>query len=209
MADTSQVNVVEEKYQKRIQQLENETFILLQEFESLQRENELLRNKYETTIGGDIITEPYDVVNAERINLRSKVEKYKTKLNDMEIDRINVFTKIKQENKRLTQKIENLERDRDRQEQKIRKLEGKLKSYDEGGLRVSTVMADPLLPVMKAVKTGYKYKPNFKTSVQSALDKSFSSPLPSIGPQTNSSSPLPSYAKTDYVSLYKKRLNMM
>ena len=91
----------EEAYQKRIQQLEQENLALLREFEGLQRENELLRNKYETTSSGDVITEPYDIVNAERVALKAKVDKYKNRIDELEKERLNTFSKLQEQLKSI------------------------------------------------------------------------------------------------------------
>ena len=239
---------LEEKYQMRIRQLEGETLKLLQEFEGLQKENELLRNKYETTGSGDIITEPYDIVNMERIALKAKVEKYKKKIDELKKERISTFTKIqeqlksiamsgpvneygrvaqqkvvvvtgnamdttgkiKEENKLLTQKIEILEKERDRQEKKIRKLERKLKSIGERDFRQDAVVMDPLVPFMNTAKTGDKPKNSyFQARLHTVPAKRFSSPLPDIRPQTNPLCPPSLYREADYVTLYKRRLSMM
>ena len=248
MDDTIQPSDLEEKYQMRIRQLESETLKLLQEFEGLQRENELLRNKYETTGSGDIITEPYDIVNAERIALKAKVEMYKKKIDELKKERISTFTniqeqlksiamsgavndlaslaqqkvvvvtanamdtteKIKEENKILTQKIEILEKERDRQEKKIQKLERKLKSIGERSFRQDAVVMDPLVPYVNSAKTGYKPKDSYlQTRVHTVPAKRFSIPLPDIRPQTNPLCRPSLYREADYVTLYKRRLSMM
>lgn len=73
MEDSMTIIELENMYNKRIQQLEKENLDLLKEFLSLQRENEFLRNKYEHTSSGEVITESYDIINAERIALKEKV----------------------------------------------------------------------------------------------------------------------------------------
>ena len=87
---------IEAKYAKRIQELENENLQLLETFEALQRENKLLRTKYEETASGDVISEPYDVVNAERIALRAKVEKYKKHIDALEKERTNMIRSLQE-----------------------------------------------------------------------------------------------------------------
>ena len=90
---------IEAKYAKRIQELENENHQLLETFEALQRENKLLRTKYEETASGDVISEPYDVVNAERIALRAKVEKYKKHIDVLEKERTNMVRSLQEHSK--------------------------------------------------------------------------------------------------------------
>ena len=238
----------EEAYQKRIQQLEQENLALLREFEGLQRENELLRNKYETTSSGDVITEPYDIVNAERVALKAKVDKYKNRIDELEKERLNTFSKlqeqlksiansgvlkdlssvapqrvavvpgntigtikqIKEQNKILTQKIEALEKERERQERKIRTLERKLNSEDEIGFRYNTVVMNHWMPFIKATKKSDKPKDTYSQAKAETFPATrYSSPLPEIRPQTNPLCSPSLLRETDYVTLYKRRLSMM
>ena len=98
MDEESSVDI-EAKYAKRIRELENENLQLLETFEVLQRENKLLRTKYEETSSGDVISEPYDVVNAERIALRAKVEKYKKHIDALEKERTNMIRSLQEHSK--------------------------------------------------------------------------------------------------------------
>ena len=209
----------EEAYQKRIQQLGQENLALLWEFEGLQRENELLRNKYETASSGDVITEPYDIVNAERVALKAKVDKYKKRIDELEKERLTTFSKlqeqlkiiansgvlkdmssvaqqrvvvvpgntidtikqIKEQNKILTQKIEALGKERERQERPIRTLERKLNSEQEIGFRHNTIVMNHWMPFIKATKKRDKPKDTYsQANAQTFPATRYSSPLPEI-----------------------------
>ena len=98
MDEESSVDI-EAKYAKRIRELENENLQLLETFEVLQRENKLLRTKYEETASGDVISEPYDVVNAERIALRAKVEEYQKHIDALEKERTHMIRSLQEHSK--------------------------------------------------------------------------------------------------------------
>lgn len=99
MEEDVNLSVTEDKYKNRIQQLEKENLELLGAFEGLQNENRLLRTKYEKTSGGDVITEGYDVVNAERIALKQKEVKYKNRIKELEAEKLNTFKSLQNQYK--------------------------------------------------------------------------------------------------------------
>ena len=95
--DEDLITDLDEKYSKRIQLLEKENIQLLEVVQELHNENNFLRKKYEETASGDIITEPYDVVNAERIALREKEVKYKKRISELEKERLKLFSALQEQ----------------------------------------------------------------------------------------------------------------